>query len=181
MFNIPSRGDSLFALITNGDAFAASNNPIQTFPFTYVLYADSSSGSRKLSENYSANFEVSNPVSWSVSEILNGLIVREDSAVIPSVKVEESFVFPNPFRYKGNLSVSIEGKQGEDLSFNVYSSDMSLVYSAQKPATILLNNTVGVSWNGYDNSGRRLSSGVYIYVIKQGDEVVKGKVVIFNE
>ena len=58
---------------------------------------------------------------------------------------------------------------------------MSLVYSAQEPATILLNNTVGVSWNGYDNSGGRLSSGVYIYVIKQGDEVVKGKVVIFNE
>ncbi len=31
------------------------------------------------------------------------------------------------------------------------------------------------------NNKSKLGSGVYIYVIKQGDEVVKGKVVIFNE
>ena len=29
--------------------------------------------------------------------------------------------------------------------------------------------------------GEKLASGVYIYVIKKGDDVVKGKVVIFNE
>ncbi len=109
------------------------------------------------------------------------MLVRQDSTIIPGVIVTESYVFPNPFRYNGNVSVSIEGKQGEELSFNVYSSDMSLVYSIQKSANILLNNTIGISWDGLDNNGNKLGSGVYIYVIKQDDEVVKGKVVIFNE
>ena len=45
----------------------------------------------------------------------------------------------------------------------------------------LKNNSLGIYWNGLDNSDNKLGSGVYIYVIQQGDEVVKGKVVIFNE
>jgi len=32
-----------------------------------------------------------------------------------------------------------------------------------------------------DNNNNKVGSGVYIFVIKQGDEVIKGKVVIFNE
>jgi hypothetical protein len=180
-FNINPGGDTLFAVITNGNLSSAVSSPGQSSNFKYTLYANASSGERKLTENFSSDFEAADPGWWSVSEILNGLIVREDSAVIPGVNVVESFVFPNPFRYNGNISVSIEGKQGEDLSFNVYSSDMSLVYSVQKPANILLNNTIGISWDGFDNNGNSLGSGVYIYVIKLGDEVIKGKVVIFNE
>ena len=180
-FRNSTSGDSLYAIVTNGDISSVVNNPSQTFQFRYTLFSDASSGQRKLGDNYSANFEVSNPSWWSVSEILNGLLVREDSTIIPGVNITESFAFPNPFRYNGDLSISIEGKQGEPIDFNVYSSDMNLIYSSQEPAAILINNTVGISWNGFDNGGNKLASGVYIFVIKQGDEVVKGKVVIFNE
>ena len=180
-FNNSTNTDTLVSIVTNGDVYAAIQNINQTFDFTYTLYSDGVSGTRKLTDNYSSSFSVDNPNWWAVSEILNGIIVREDSTIIPTTDVVESFAFPNPFRYSGNLSVSIEGKQGEPIDFNVYSSDMSLIYSSQKPATILINNTVGISWNGLDKEDKKLSSGVYIYVIKQGDEVVKGKVVIFNE
>jgi hypothetical protein len=180
-FNISINNDTLDAIITNGNLSAIYSTPSQINTFSYTLFSDGSVGNRELTADYSSNFYAADPSWWSVSEILNGLLVRQDSTIIPGVIVTESYVFPNPFRYNGNVSISIEGKQGEELSFNVYSSDMSLVYSIQKSANILLNNTIGVSWDGLDNNGNKLASGVYIYVIKEGDEVVKGKVVIFNE
>jgi len=181
VFNITSNNDSLYAIVTNGDINAAVLLQNPTNIFEYILYANANSGQRNLTDNYSSDFLVSDPNWWSVSEILNGLIVREDSAIVPITDIAESFIFPNPYRYSGDLSISIEAKLGENLDFNVYSSGLTLIHSSQEIATPLINNTIGVSWNGFDNEGNKLASGVYIYVIKNGDEVVKGKVVIFNE
>jgi hypothetical protein len=58
---------------------------------------------------------------------------------------------------------------------------MRLVYSSEKTIQNLPGSKRGISWDGFDNEKQKLGSGVYIYVIKQGDEIVKGKVVIFNE
>jgi len=180
-FGNTTNGDSLYAIVTNGDISSVINNPLQTFQFRYTLFSDASSGQRKLGDNYSANFQVSNPYWWSVSEILNGILIREDSTIVPVNEPAGSLAFPNPFKYSGNLSISFECKLGEDVDFNIYSSDMSVVYSEKIMATSLLNNTIGVSWDGLNNNKKKLASGVYIYVIKKGSEVVKGKVVIFNE
>jgi hypothetical protein len=180
-FGNTTNGDTLYAIVTNGDISSVISYPTQTFQFKYTLFSDTLSGNRKLGDNYSARFEVTNPVWWSVSEILNGILLREDATIIPINEASGSFAFPNPFRYNGNVSISFDGKQGEDVDFNVYSSDMILVYSHPKSAASLFNNTIGISWDGFDKDGNKLASGVYIYVIKKGDNVVKGKVVIFNE
>jgi hypothetical protein len=180
-FGVTTNGDSLYAIVSNGDINSVINNPTQTFQFRYTLYSDVSSGERQLGDKYSADFLVSNPYWWSVSEILNGILIREDSSIVPVKEPSGSLAFPNPFKYNGKLSISFQGKLGEDIDFNVYSSDMILVYSTQAMASSLPNNTIGVSWDGYDNDNNKLASGVYIYVIKRGEDIFKGKVVIFNE
>jgi hypothetical protein len=58
---------------------------------------------------------------------------------------------------------------------------MQLVYTEQKNIQNLPGSQKGVSWNGLDNDENKLSSGVYIYVIRIRDNVEMGKVVIFNE
>jgi len=176
-----TNGDSLYAIITNGDISSVLIDPTQIFPSSYTLYSDPETGTRNLGDSYSANFQVSNAYWWSVSEILNGVVIREDSTVIPVNPTNGSFAFPNPFRYNGNLSISFDSKYGEDINFNVYSSDMSLIFSESKTASSLLNNTVGVDWDGFDKDGNKLASGVYIYIIKRGEDILKGKFVIFNE
>ena len=183
-FNITNAGDTLFAIVTNGDAFATS----QVFDFDYTLFSDTSSGARKLTDDYSSTFSTSNPSYWSVSEILNNLLVRSDSVLIPIVETDESLVFPNPFKYsssgdgsEANINIVLNMQSGAEVDFNVYSSGLEEVYSATKNVGPLKNNSLGIYWNGLDNSGNKVGSGVYIYVIQQGDEVVKGKVVIFNE
>ena len=187
LFNIPSNADSLFAIITNGDAFAASENPNQLFDFDYVLFTDTISGTRKLGDNYSSKFSTSDPFYWSVSEILNNILVREDTSSKNIINVVNPFAFPNPYYYSSsgyNIFIALDMALNESVDFNVYSTDLQLLYSS----TLEITQTerkgktyIGLNWDGKDDNGNKLASGVYIYVIKKGDDVVKGKVVIFNE
>jgi hypothetical protein len=184
-FNI-SGGDTLVAIVTNADAFAASENPSQSFGFGYTLYSNPNTGSRQLTNTYSSDFTTSNPTFWSVSEVLNNQIVRQDSLIVPPAG-KLTYAYPNPYYYGRNyltgtdLFFPVDLRLGEETDFNIYSSGMRLVYSELKPIQNLPGDQLGVLWSGLDNSGNRLASGVYIYVIKKDSEAVTGKVVIFNE
>ena len=186
-FSIASSGDSLYAIVTNGDASAALINPNQTIHYNYNLYSNAS-GERQLTEEYSSTFTTNNPSNWAASEIYNNVLVRSDSMLIPNVKVDGSLAFPNPYRYSSSggsdvlgINIALNLQSGKEVDFNVYTSGLKEVYAQSKTVGILLNNLVGIYWDGLDNNGGKLATGVYIYVVKQGDEVIKGKVVIFNE
>jgi len=185
-FNVLASGDTLYSIITNGDAGAAASNPNQLFPFRYTLFSDGNSGDRKLTEEYSSDFNATNVSFWSVSEILNDIIVRRDS-IINTTTGSNNYAFPNPFNYTKNISGSliyfaIDANDNETVDINIYTSGMQLVYIAEESIrTHPYSGQKVVSWNGFDNNGKRLASGVYIYVIKRGDDVETGKVVIFNE
>ena len=184
---IPANGgsssDSLVSIITNSDVQHAVTSPLTDYPFEYELFDNSTSGERFLTNNYSSSFNVSNPAFWSVSEILNGQLVREDesSYLPPDVT---TLAFPNPFIYgrniPGYLNFAFNGKIGEKVDFNVYSPAMKLIYSSALPVGILANNSPGVRWDVRGNDAEKLQSGAYIYIIKKGDDVIKGKFVIFN-
>jgi len=185
-FNIPANNDTLVAIVTNADAFAANDNSSQLFNFQYTLYSDPNTGQRELTENYSSTFSTSNSTFWSVSEVLNNLLIREDSLQLPTAGTIE-YAYPNPFYYsRGYVTGSLmffpyDANVGETVDFNVYSVGMQIIFSNQMNIQILPGDQRGVSWNGLDDDKKKLASGVYIYVIKKGSEVVKGKVVIFNE
>ncbi|MCH7964629.1 MAG: hypothetical protein IH852_11915 [Bacteroidetes bacterium] len=182
-FVIQGNNDSLVTIVSNGDVQNAVIGLNNFFDFNYTLYSDSSSGDRFLTENYSSMFRAGNPALWSVSEILNNLLVREDDASF-SPPEGSTFAFPNPFTYGNgiieNINFSFNGRNGEKVDFAVYSTSMNLVYSSEHFVGPLTNNSLGLKWDVRGNDGEKLASGVYIYVIQKSDEITKGKVVIFN-
>lgn len=185
-FIISSSSDTLVSIISNGDASSAISDLNQDFSFDYELFNNPNSGERKLTTEYSSDFNVSEPTFWSVSEILNNQIVLEDT--IPHQPAGSiSYAYPNPFTYEKNyitgslIFLPADQIVGETVDFNVYSVGMQLFYNKEKVIKNIPGNQKGVVWKGLDNDGNKLASGVYIYVIKKGDDVVKGKVVIFNE
>lgn len=183
-FVVSSNNDSLVSIVSNGDVQNAVNGLNNFFDFSYTLFSDSSSGERSLTENYSSDFTTENPAFWSVSEILNNVVVREDDATfLPPIG--NTFVFPNPFNYGNNneIVVSLSAKSGETVELNIYSISMELVYKSEKTVTLVTKNSsnfFAITWDAMDDRDEKLASGVYIYVIQKGDEITKGKVVIFN-
>jgi hypothetical protein len=182
-FVVSANNDSLTAIVSNGDVQSAVNALGSFFDFDYTLYSDSSSGNRYLTPNYSSDFVVENFNWWSVSEILNNLLVREDTTSYSPLAEGNSFAFPNPFVYEKNfnrINIAFNGNNGDIVDFNVYSLSMDLIHSSSALVGPLVNNSLGITWNIHDENSGRLATGVYIYVIKNGDTVTKGRFVIFN-
>ncbi len=51
-------------------------------------------------------------------------------------------------------------------------------------SNLLEVNTTGrrlVKWNGLDNDGNKLPSGIYIYVTETDGQILKGKLAIIND
>ena len=185
-FVIPGNNDSLVTIVSNGDVQNAVYGLNNFFNFSYTLYSDSSSGDRFLTENYSSDFDADKPAFWSVSEILNNVVVREDDVINQPTNNTLDYAYPSPFEYTKSylfgsfIFFPISAELGEAVDFNVYTSGMELVYKSEETIKFLPGEQVGVIWNAMDDNSENLASGVYIYVVQNGDEITKGKVVIFN-
>jgi hypothetical protein len=185
-FVVQGINDSLVTIVSNGDVQNAVSGLNNSFDFQYTLFSDSSSGSRFLTENYSSDFDANNPAFWSVSEILNNIVVREDDVNNQPANNTLDYAYPSPFEYSksylfgSSIFFPISAELGEAVDFNVYTSSMELVYKSEENIKFLPGEQVGVIWNAMDENSEKLASGVYIYVIQKGDEITKGKIVIFN-
>jgi len=154
-FIIPSAGDTLYAIVSNGDAVSAITDLSQDFNFDYELFNNPNSGERKLTTEYSSDFNVAEPTFWSVSEILNNQIVLEDT--IPHQPAGSiSYAYPNPFTYEKNyltgslIFLPADLVVGETVDFNVYSVGLQLFYSKEEVIKNLPGDQKGVVWDGLD-------------------------------
>lgn len=93
--------------------------------------------------------------------------------------LENMITYPNPFyteKYSEFRFASLpEGKNGE---LWIYDLSGELVYqSSIEPRTQLDNY---FSWSGKNSSGKKVSSGLYFYILQIGTELQKGKIAVVN-
>jgi hypothetical protein len=157
-----------------------------TETFQYTFYTNASSGVIPISSDYSAKLSVGYSSNWLNADFLNNQLVRADTVVVPQQLVTLDYAFPSPFYYGGNygtgsqifIPVSTNNNGAADLY--IYSSSMNLVYSGL--ANVFSSNGHSVvAWNARNSKNEKLATGIYIYVTKAGDNVAKGKLVIFNK
>ncbi len=182
--------DTLVTILSNSDIVSGIDSTDKTFPFVYSLYSDTSQGSRKLAGTFSADFETLNPIHqsiYSVSEILNDIVINGDTTFSPQKTDKELFAFPNPFRFGENyvlgkfLNIQVRNSFLDGVDLYIYSSSLQLVYNDFKKLVFLPNGSKGIKWDLKDNNGNFVSSGVYFVTIRVSDKVYKDKVIIFNE
>lgn len=171
--------DTLFVLITNADVQGALNNISQTDSFAYYLYDYPESGTNKIDSNYYSKFTTKNPFLWSVSEISDTIIIL----VEPQIKTD--FPYPMPFSYRKYsedqlINIPISTVNNNNVGLYIFSTAMELVYSNDDMQRDNQNKNV-VKWKVKDNQGNKLASGVYIYVVKFGENIEKGKLVILHD
>ncbi len=174
-----SSNDTLVVIITNSDYAMANDSSGKNFNFEYTIAHDSTEGSVKLTDNYFAKFNVDQPNLWSVSEILNNQVVRQNGTVFqPITAGEEPLAYPNPFHYGLNqyIYIVVSDTKGESKAdFNVYTPAMELVDSK----TLDFNGDI-LTWKIRDLN-EKLASGVYIFAVKIGNKTSAGKLVIFDD
>ena len=173
-----SAPDSLAIIITNSDIASGIDSNSSNIYFKYTMYSPQASGSILLTNNYYYNFSADQPAFWLTGAVLNNQVVVSGKTGIKNT----NFVYPSPFNYKNNYSVYIPVTYNSSGYAELYIFDVSMkkVYSASKK----ISNNEGkqvLIWNALGNNNEKLSTGVYIYVVKSGDKITKGKLVIFNE
>ena len=71
---------------------------------------------------------------------------------------------------------------GDEVDLNIYSSGVELYYSGVKTISSAYSKDSKKYYEiVLDKADVDFSSGVYIYVIQSGEDIFKGKLVIFND
>ncbi len=110
--------------------------------------------------------------------------VLEDSDDIPpyySGRTELQTNYPNPFNPETTIEYRLKGRYGEavNVSLTVYNS------KGQKVRTLVdgiisLKEKHKATWNGRDEFGKAVSSGVYFYELKTNDSIQTRKMVLMK-
>ena len=173
--------DTLYVLITNGDVQGAVSNMGKTDSFAYYLYDYPESGTSPIDTIYYSKFTTKTPSFWVLTEISDTTVKVRDP------KLETNSPYPMPFSYGKHIldviNIPTNSNSNEAVSLYIYSTSMQLVFSSDNEFPVIPNNQKNyfIPWKVRDNQGRKLASGVYIYVIKAGDDVQKGKLAILHD
>jgi hypothetical protein len=177
--NLPSSDGVFFSIITNSDY---QKTPNQTFPFSFSIFQDTVSGARIISENYSVTFSNDTMNFWNNAGILNDDVAYGGSKHNVVGFNGDTRVFPNPYKSSFIDGVTFEIKtelfSGSEVDVSIFSTGLELYYSSKKKLALYENQIKRIPIN---KSEIDFPSGVYIYIIKAGDDIYKGKLVIFND
>ncbi len=159
--------DSAFVIVSNTNFTDAVNYSQQTFPFQLSFTSSSSSGLPAISNSIFAKFYVDNFLDWSYTAI--------GTPTVP-------FCFPNPLNpNSSSLLIALQGVQSNSYAtLNIFSaSSMDLIYSGN-PSFKFFSGIQYAEWNGRDNNGAIVSSGVYLFVLSNGMVSHKGKFAVLR-
>ena len=181
-FVASSLPDTLVALVSNIDYQSGIDSSRAVKSFQYTFYTDGTSGSIPVSKDYSAKLTVNTPANWLNADFLNNQLVNADTIPPPPVLTEIDYAYPSPYFYSKYNGIYIPAPINSDKNaiVDIYSLSMKLVYNNSETVNIDSKGHPVVFWPTREKS-RGLSTGVYIYVVKSGGSIIKGKLVIFNQ
>ncbi len=180
---VPNLQDTLAVILTNSDIQSGINNMTMNYTATYNLFNYNSPGSTRLDSNYYEQLTVDDPSFWLTSVILNDNILKQDTTLFPPVAGTLDYAYPNPFKYSFTpkiISIPVDANVNSDAELYIYSASMDLIFNQTITVSFGKDYAPIIKWN-LDQVGKKLASGVYIYVTKTGKGKAVGKLVILDE
>ena len=95
-----------------------------------------------------------------------------------ALQIPHLAVYPNPFNRKTEIRFTIHdpGYRIHDINLKIYDVSGRIVKSFNLESCIMYHESV-ISWDGTDDSGRRLPPGVYFIYLKIGSLSAIGKII----
>jgi hypothetical protein len=102
-------------------------------------------------------------------------IVTEEPIVIPATfNLEQNY--PNPFNPSTDISFAVPTRSRVEIAiFNILGEEVSILTDKIYNAGVYT-----ISWNGYDNTGRKAPSGLYLYRLKAGQYTSTRKMILLK-
>jgi len=144
----------------------SGNGPVYTAHCIWTKFGLGADDSDDL--NQSEIFIYNEPIDFTVG-------ISDNNPVVKDFKLGQNY--PNPFNPSTNISYTV-GKNA-NVTLKIYNT------LGQEVKTLVANkahtaNTYNVSWNGTDNAGNVVSSGIYIYRLEAGDVKLSKKMMFLK-
>ncbi|MFA6467511.1 MAG: MXAN_6640 family putative metalloprotease [Bacteroidota bacterium] len=159
--------DSVFFIIANMNFNDAVNNAQQSFPAELRVTTTSGGDYTSVAANIFAKFFATDIENWSYK---------------PIGTVSPTTCFPNPMNPSASsLLISLNGiGAGDNVTLTIISAvSLDLVFSKHAEYT-LFSGIKYAEWNGRDQQGHIVPSGVYLYILSNGSNIVKGKFAVIR-
>lgn len=102
-----------------------------------------------------------------------------ENPIANAVDKFEVSAYPNPFNPVTILRVSVPASmEGKEVALHVYNIRGQLVRTLLKSSVTRAGFKKRVVWEGENNSGNKVSSGMYYYRLTAGNKVLKGSIVM---
>ena len=99
----------------------------------------------------------------------------DDEVIHTSSRIHLGQNYPNPFRFQTIISYDIAHQNKKHAEILIYNS------KGQKVNRFSINDSQSsIEWSGLDWNNRPLSSGVYLYKLKVGNEVLTRKMMLIR-
>ncbi len=189
VFNLDNKEnpDSIVAVVSNTDVGSAIFNEDAMIDFSYTLSSEAEAGYSEIITGYYGLVESS-------SNYIRGMgALVGDTVNIPEADTllgDDDFAFPQPFSYSKHTAIKLPVKKGTSNVAELYIFTPSMIRVFQKSGSII--TAIGdnadkiikrnvILWDGLNDNGEKLATGVYIWVTNSDDEIKKGKLVIYND
>ena len=173
-----SRGvsDTLFAIVTNADVESGVYDKKKIINLKYSLLSSSEAGAKRLNNFYYYSIESAEKSLLKISHIFNQTPVADSLNV-----TEMDYAYPQPFHYSKNdfIFLPAPSGSGNEAELSVFSASMTNIFHGQV-RVYSIDKTV-VRWKPLDRKGKKLPSGIYLFVLSSNGKTKKGKLVIWND
>jgi hypothetical protein len=169
-FQVNDGPDTVGLAVSNVNFAAAVSADTTEFPFSVGISKGGSNCVRQLSAGYCLFFDVPNFTNWSLVPFVSGqALVAAQDLVFPQPfnPVLEELKIPYPFAATNSASLWIYDISG-DLIDRI-AGDVRLVHYLRGSYFV---------WDGETAEGKKVGSGIYIYVVSDGSKSVTGKIAV---